>query len=146
VANTDARGQEGHGHGGAVEGAHWIVSVLRDQLMDCVRRHPRYRVRVIGHSLGGATAALATMLLRSAGSELRDLECVCFATPPCMTQHLASACDPFVLNVGLGDDIIPRSTTRNIEALRLEALGIDWQHELRQLAVGPAKELSAKIM
>lgn len=63
-----------------------------------------FRLRLVGHSLGGAIASLlATMLRKKTFKELgfnpELVSAVGFATPPCVSRDLAEDCSDFVTTV-----------------------------------------------
>lgn len=63
-----------------------------------------FRLRLVGHSLGGAIASLIAIMLRKKSRE--DLgfspdivSAVGYATPPCVSRELAEGCSDFVTTV-----------------------------------------------
>lgn len=63
-----------------------------------------FRLRLVGHSLGGATASLlATMLRKKSFRELGFspdiITAVGYATPPCVSKELAESCSDYVTTV-----------------------------------------------
>lgn len=40
----------------------WLVQKTQDQLREALIANPGYVLKIIGHSLGGGTAAIATMM------------------------------------------------------------------------------------
>lgn len=65
-----------------------------------------FRLRLVGHSLGGAAAALlAIMLRRRSEQELGFnpdiVSAVGIATPPCVSKELAESCVDYVSTVVL---------------------------------------------
>ena len=63
-----------------------------------------YRLRLVGHSLGGATASLLAIMLRrksymELGFSPDIVSAVGFATPPCVSRELAENCSDFVTTV-----------------------------------------------
>lgn len=63
-----------------------------------------FRLRLVGHSLGGATASLLAIMLRK--KSFRELgfspdiiTAVAFATPPCVSKELAESCFDYVTTV-----------------------------------------------
>jgi surfactin synthase thioesterase subunit len=62
-------------------------------------RHPGtgYSCKIIGHSLGGGTAALLAMMLREAGGPFVGVTCTAIACPSCMTLELAQSCADYVV-------------------------------------------------
>lgn len=63
-----------------------------------------FRLRLVGHSLGGAIASLLAIMLRK--KSLKELgfspdiiTAVGYATPPCVSRELAESCSDFVTTV-----------------------------------------------
>ncbi|KAL8456975.1 hypothetical protein ACS0TY_034993 [Phlomoides rotata] len=61
-----------------VAGARWIAKLSSPTLLKAVEQYPDYEVKVVGHSLGGGTAALLTYILREQ-MEFSAATCVTFA-------------------------------------------------------------------
>lgn len=57
----------GYSHFGMLAAARWIKGQTRQLLEQALADNPGYSLKIIGHSLGGGTAALLTMMLREAG-------------------------------------------------------------------------------
>lgn len=60
-----------------------------------------FRLRLVGHSLGGATASLLAIILRKKSCEELGfnpdiVSAVGIATPPCVSKELAESCSDFV--------------------------------------------------
>jgi hypothetical protein len=68
----------GYAHCGMVAAARWIARSITPCLCQAVSQCPDYQIRVVGHSLGGGTAALLTYILRE-HQELSSTTCVAFA-------------------------------------------------------------------
>ena len=52
----------GYSHFGMLAAARWVLSQTHLQLRKALQENPGYHLKVIGHSLGGGTAALFTMM------------------------------------------------------------------------------------
>lgn len=52
----------GYAHFGMLAAARWIYKQARPVLDAFLREHPAWRLRLVGHSLGGGTAALLCMM------------------------------------------------------------------------------------
>jgi len=73
-----------------------------------------------GHSMGGGTAALMTMMVREKVPELASARCYAFACPAVMTVEMAGACSGAVTTLVHGADIVPTFSTGSVDALREE--------------------------
>ncbi|GBG85976.1 hypothetical protein CBR_g40789 [Chara braunii] len=95
-----------------------------------------YNLRLVGHSLGGATACLITMILRKNESMHRipkeAISCISFATPPCVPREAAIECADYITTIVLQDDVIPRMSVQAFERLRAEILLTDWSAILKE--------------
>jgi hypothetical protein len=74
-----------------------------------------YSVRVVGHSLGGAVAALVTYMLRAI--DLDNIHCYAYGVPPFVDDVTADEMKSFVTSVVLHDDFIARVTPASIRSV-----------------------------
>ncbi|RKP00335.1 hypothetical protein CXG81DRAFT_26955 [Caulochytrium protostelioides] len=101
-------------HLGFLRSALWFMEHWWTRLLAMVRDHNVDRICLVGHSLGGATAALLTLILRETADQLEraaghpvDVRAVCFGAPPTVSRNLAEACAPYITNYVNGADYIP---------------------------------------
>ena len=98
VLNPDGTLALGHAHLGMLAAARWLERHVVPTLLEALHSNPGYSLRVVGHSMGGGTAALLTSILRSgahaATPELEVARCYALACPSCMTQARARSCTP----------------------------------------------------
>lgn len=52
----------GYSHFGMLAGARWLMHESVQHLRDALKENPGYGLKVVGHSLGGGTAAMLTMM------------------------------------------------------------------------------------
>jgi hypothetical protein len=95
--------------GGMVRSAMYILR----EVGPAVRRlHSEgYKLTVVGHSLGGAVAALVTFMLQSA---IPTVSCVTYGCPSCVDAATSDLLRKRVLSVVLHDDVISRITPQTI--------------------------------
>eukprot|EP00667_Euglena_gracilis_P007889 EG_transcript_7972 len=119
----------GAAHGGMASSAQWLLREVGSCLQ--VLHEKGYAVVLTGHSLGGATATILALLLRSV---IPTVRAVCFGAPPVLSHELAEACDGFVSNVVLRDDVVPRASVRNAVHLveKLACYQDRWREVWRQ--------------
>ncbi|KAG0623950.1 hypothetical protein M758_3G213300 [Ceratodon purpureus] len=127
---------EGAAHSGMLGAAKWLLDKEGPLLKRLLLENPGYMLALTGHSLGGAVAALMTMLIRdtarswifpiptpfmttSLGIKPSGVKCWGFGTAPCVDRRLAEGMT-FIRNVVLQDDVVPRVNPAAIEALREE--------------------------
>lgn len=118
-------------HFGTVEAARWFFCHELETLRKCLEKHEGFGLRLVGHSLGGAAAALLAIMLRKRSEEELGfspdiVSAVGIATPPCASRKLAEDCLDFVTTVVLQDDAIPRMSGASLARLRNEILQTDW--------------------
>ncbi|KAA8543351.1 hypothetical protein F0562_021154 [Nyssa sinensis] len=124
-------------HFGTAEAARWFLSYEMGTIKKCLDKHKGFRLRLVGHSLGGATASLLAIMLRKKSSEELGfspdiVSAVGYATPPCVSRELAESCSDYVTTVVMQDDIIPRLSIASLTRLRNEILQTDWMSILEK--------------
>ncbi|KAK4573020.1 hypothetical protein RGQ29_031119 [Quercus rubra] len=117
-------------HFGTAEAARWFLFHEMGTIRNCLEKYEGYRLRLVGHSLGGATASLLAIMLRrksymELGFSPDIVSAVGFATPPCVSRELAENCSDFVTTVVMQDDIVPRLSAASLTRLRNEILQTD---------------------
>ncbi|CAH1423490.1 unnamed protein product [Lactuca virosa] len=68
----------GYAHCGMLAAARWIVKLATPLLLKAFQDYLNYKLQIVGHSLGGGTAAVLTYVLRE-HKELSATTCVTFA-------------------------------------------------------------------
>ncbi|XP_008795800.2 uncharacterized protein LOC103711439 [Phoenix dactylifera] len=120
----------GYAHCGMVAAARWIAKCTTARLLKAVSENPDYKVKIVGHSLGGGTAALLTYILRE-HKEFSTCTCVAFAPAACMTWDLAESGKHFITTVINGSDLVPTFSTASVDDLRSEVTASSWLNDLR---------------
>ncbi|XP_072985464.1 uncharacterized protein [Typha latifolia] len=120
----------GYAHCGMVAAARWIAKCTTPCLLSAVSQYPDYKIKIVGHSLGGGTAALLTYILRE-HKELFSTTCVAFAPAACMTWDLAESGKHFITTIVNGADLVPTFSTASIDDLRAEVTASSWLNDLR---------------
>ncbi|ONK79484.1 uncharacterized protein A4U43_C01F6830 [Asparagus officinalis] len=124
-------------HFGTAEAAQWYLRHEMGTIRKCLEKHKDFQLRIVGHSLGGAAAALLAIMLRKKSKEELGfspdiVSAVGFGTPPCVSKVLAEKCASYVSTVVLQDDIIPRLSVASLGRLRNEILETDWMSVLQK--------------
>ncbi|KAK1301892.1 hypothetical protein QJS10_CPB12g01804 [Acorus calamus] len=120
----------GYAHCGMVAAARWIAKLATPRLMSALSKYPDYKLKIIGHSLGGGTAALLTYVLR----EQKDFSAttsVTFAPAACMSWELAESGREFITSVINGADLVPTFSAASVDDLRSEVTASAWLNDLR---------------
>ncbi|GKU86315.1 hypothetical protein SLEP1_g852 [Rubroshorea leprosula] len=118
-------------HFGTAEAARWFLTHEIGTIRKCLEKYQGFRLRLVGHSLGAATASLLAIMLRKKshkelGFNPDIVTAVGYATPPCMSKELGESCSDFVSTVVMQDDIVPRLSAASLARLRNEILQTDW--------------------
>ncbi|XP_023734098.1 uncharacterized protein LOC111881950 isoform X1 [Lactuca sativa] len=120
----------GYAHCGMVAAARWIAKLSIPFLLQALKDNPTYQVKIVGHSLGGGTAALLTYILREQ-KDLSSISCITFAPAACMTWELAESGQHFITTIINGSDLVPTFSTASIDDLRTEVTASSWLNDLR---------------
>ncbi|CAH2058367.1 unnamed protein product [Thlaspi arvense] len=118
-------------HFGTAEAARWFLNHELQTIRKCLEKYEGYKLRLVGHSLGGAIASVMAIMLRKMpreelGFDAEIISAVGYATPPCVSKELAENCSEFVTTIVMQDDIIPRLSSASLARLRDEILQTDW--------------------
>ncbi|KAG5087504.1 hypothetical protein AAZX31_01G012600 [Glycine max] len=103
----------GHAHHGMVSAASWILHRCTPVLKEALDQYPHFKIKIVGHSLGGGTAALLTFKLREI-QEFSSSTCVTFGPAACMTLELAEFGKPFIISIINGYDIVPTLSVSSV--------------------------------
>ncbi|OIV91689.1 hypothetical protein TanjilG_26542 [Lupinus angustifolius] len=114
----------GYAHCGMVAAARWIAKLSTPTLLKAIGECPDYKVKIVGHSLGGGTAALLTYILR----EQKEFSS---STSACMTWELAESGKNFITTIINGSDLVPTFSTSSVDDLRSEVTASSWLNDLR---------------
>ncbi|KFK44218.1 hypothetical protein AALP_AA1G229900 [Arabis alpina] len=120
----------GYAHCGMVAAARWIAKLSVPCLIKALDEHPSYKVQIVGHSLGGGTAALLTYILREQ-KEFASATCFTFAPAACMTWDLAESGKHFITTIINGSDLVPTFSAASVDDLRSEVTSSSWSNDLR---------------
>ncbi|KAK6481755.1 sn1-specific diacylglycerol lipase beta-like [Huso huso] len=111
-----------YAHKGIMQAANYIYGKLINDgiLNQAFTIAPEYKLVITGHSLGAGTAAVLSILLRSA---FPGLKCYAFSPPGgLLSKPLADYSKEFIVSVVLGKDLVPRLSIPNMEDLKRRIL------------------------
>eukprot|EP00668_Euglena_longa_P004091 GGOE01004795.1.p1 GENE.GGOE01004795.1~~GGOE01004795.1.p1 ORF type:complete len:422 (+),score=104.88 GGOE01004795.1:25-1266(+) len=115
-------------HQGMLLSASNLLASVREPVLQALADHPDYDLVVTGHSLGGGSAILLTLLMRaSPDALLRRATCVAFGPPPVLRGAVQDQCEDFIESVVNEDDIVPRLSIPSVLCLLQVA---DYAHSL----------------
>ncbi|KAF7813525.1 Sn1-specific diacylglycerol lipase alpha [Senna tora] len=120
----------GYAHCGMVAAARWIAKLCTPTLVKALGECPDFKVKIVGHSLGGGTAALLTYILREQ-KEFSSITSVTFAPAACMTWELAESGKHFITTIINGSDLVPTFSVSSVDDLRSEVTASSWLNDLR---------------
>jgi len=120
----------GYSHFGMLAAARWMKAEIVNDLETALEENRGMRLLIIGHSLGGGTAAMLTMMLREQGGKFGEAECIAIACPACMTLELAESCKNYVTTVINSCDVIPTISPGSADGLREEVTRSSWYSDL----------------
>ncbi|RDX88739.1 Sn1-specific diacylglycerol lipase alpha, partial [Mucuna pruriens] len=147
----------GYAHCGMVAAARWIAKLSTPCLLEGLAHYPDYKVKIVGHSLGGGTAAIVTYVLRET-KELSVATCVTFAPVQgyfgSIQEHfgtntglrskslepdillllqllLAESGHSFITSIINGADLVPTFSASSVDDLRTEVTASAWINDLR---------------
>ena len=103
--------------GGMARAAMWIITQVGQSILKLHQQG--YDVILVGHSLGGAVASIATYLL---APRIPNVRCVTFGCPSCVDSSVAEELKTRVTSWVLHDDIISRLTPQSIRLLMKELI------------------------
>uniref|UniRef100_A0A7N0VBH1 Sn1-specific diacylglycerol lipase alpha n=1 Tax=Kalanchoe fedtschenkoi TaxID=63787 RepID=A0A7N0VBH1_KALFE len=120
----------GYAHCGMVAAARWIAKLANPCLTKALAEYPGYNLKIVGHSLGGGTAALLTYVMREQ-KDWSKTTCLTFAPAACMTWELAESGKDFITSVINGADLVPTFSAASLDDLRAEVTASAWLNDLR---------------
>lgn len=136
-SHEERKSQGFSSHFGTAEAARWFLNHELETIKRCLKQHEGFSLRLVGHSLGGATASLLAIMLRQKSSKELGfspdiVSAIGYATPACISRELADSCAEYVTTVVMQDDIIPRLNVASLTRLRNEILLTDWTSVLEK--------------
>ncbi|PWZ09500.1 hypothetical protein Zm00014a_037013 [Zea mays] len=106
-----------------VAAARWIAKLSGPCLAQALQMYPDFKIKVVGHSLGGGTAALLTYVLREQ-KEFASTTCLAFAPGAESGVH-------FITTVINGADLVPTFSAALVDDLGSEVTASAWLNDFR---------------
>ena len=101
-------------HEGIFNAARWFIDHILSRLIQLSKIFIGYKIRVVGHSLGGGIAAVFTLLARKF---LPDIKAVIFAPFACISENLLPYCAECCVSFINRSDLIPCFTKHKFTSL-----------------------------
>ncbi|KAI3644017.1 hypothetical protein MP228_010181 [Amoeboaphelidium protococcarum] len=129
--------KDGFVHGGIMLAAQRFMDNVIPRIIELADQHNIQNINVIGHSLGGATAAMLTMMMQDRLSELNRLSnqqrplkvhCYSYAPPPVVSESISNRYLDVIDTYILEDDAVCRMSYGHIMDFKImltEVLEID---------------------
>jgi Lipase (class 3) len=138
-----ANGQ--HCHGGVLASARNVYRDLKrhgslEYLLGT--KYPHYQLKLVGHSLGGATSTLLGFMLRQ---QYPTLQCFNYSPPGCtLTWDMATQCQSWCTSFVLDAEVVPRLSFEALEYLRDEVLDLIGRIRVSKIEV--ARRVATKTL
>ncbi|KNC56138.1 uncharacterized protein AMSG_02153 [Thecamonas trahens ATCC 50062] len=129
----------GEVHEGFYQSTQWFLRKRKKTILKLLDRNPGYMLKVTGHSLGGATAAMIALDLRP--SLGKQVSAVVFAPAAGFSAKLAKSTTKYVTSFILNEDVVPRFSSAHLECLALELKAFPWKDLLAAHAREARREL-----
>ncbi|KAJ2761913.1 hypothetical protein IWQ57_005923, partial [Coemansia nantahalensis] len=134
-------------HSGIKASAHWLFAEVMPQILAYATSHAVPAIRIVGHSLGGSTAAILTIMLREARGQLAalgvdldryDIQCYCYGPAPCVSDTIADRHRDCIHTYVNRDDLVPRLCYGSVSDFRRMSISAaDEADNLGQLLYSP---------
>lgn len=106
---SGAKISEGEVHKGIYKCAQNIDAAVKPKILELLKQHPTYTLTVCGHSLGGGTTALLSLIwLFDSEIMKRGFSAVALAPPPVVDKTLNEYLKRVLFSASNGDDIVTR--------------------------------------
>eukprot|EP01135_Chromosphaera_perkinsii_P009394 Nk52_evm70s1737 gene=Nk52_evmTU70s1737 len=119
--------EEGHAHRGVLLSARHLYIKVISQLRKTISENPGMNVTLVGHSLGGGTAVLLSILLRK---EFPSLKCFAFSPPAAVSKELLPMCEEFVTSFICMEDSVPCASMFTVGNFVDELCEYNWMNKL----------------
>ncbi|KAL0481511.1 hypothetical protein AKO1_011282 [Acrasis kona] len=127
---SSIRHNHGYCHKGILIASQWFNNnrFIKQILHRTLEMYPQYELRLLGHSLGGGTAAILASFWHQ--NEFPHVRAYSYACPPVLSHFLADECGEYVTSFINGDDVVTRLSMTAIEELRRDVSHYPWREEM----------------
>lgn len=139
----------GLAHGGILSTATWFFRNVYPTLLQHLEDRKLEKLIVCGHSLGGATASMVSMMIHDAlkreGKDHIQLHCYSFASPPCVSLNLAKQYENIIDTFVVEDDGVCRLSYGHVMDLRSMIVAALDDHQPESFKLSPSMESLDKV-
>ncbi|KAJ2712811.1 hypothetical protein H4R19_002565 [Coemansia spiralis] len=137
-------------HSGMKASAHWLFVEVMPQILAYASSHNVPAIRIVGHSLGGSTAAVLAIMLHEARARLAalgidigryDIQAYCYGPAPCVSDSIADRHRDCIHTYVNRDDLVPRLSYGSVSDFRRMSISAaDEADNLGQLLYSPFED------
>ena len=103
------RVEGGYVHSGILAAAQWVFQECQEVVLEAARQKHARNIYITGHSMGGGTAILLTMLMLDALKDNEhNIQCAAFGPPPVVSESLMGVYSDHIDVFVNGEDGVPR--------------------------------------
>ncbi|KAJ1721281.1 hypothetical protein LPJ53_004177 [Coemansia erecta] len=141
-------------HSGMKASAHWLFIKVMPLILAYANSHDIKNIRIVGHSLGGSTAAILTIMVQSVRSRLSglgidtdeyDIKGYCYGPAPCVSEDIAERFRDCIETYVNNDDLVPRLCYGSVSDFkRMSISAADEADNLAQRLYAPFEDSTAQ--
>ncbi|KAJ1865207.1 hypothetical protein LPJ73_000080 [Coemansia sp. RSA 2703] len=141
-------------HSGMKASAHWLFIKVMPLILAYAKSHEIKNIRIVGHSLGGSTAAILTIMVQSVRSRLSglgidtdeyDIKGYCYGPAPCVSEDIANRFRDCIETYVNNDDLVPRLCYGSVSDFkRMSINAADEADNLAQRLYAPFEDSAAQ--
>ncbi|KAJ2776408.1 hypothetical protein GGI15_004858 [Coemansia interrupta] len=141
-------------HSGMKASAHWLFIKVMPLILAYAKSHDIKNIRIVGHSLGGSTAAILTIMVQSVRSRLTglgidideyDIKGYCYGPAPCVSEDIANRFRDCIETYVNNDDLVPRLCYGSVSDFkRMSISAADEADNLAQRLYAPFEDSAAQ--
>jgi hypothetical protein len=101
----------GYVHSGMKRASNWFFKNIAKEVMEHADANNLTKLNIVGHSLGGGTAAITAILFKEYFDSLKkniQVHCYCFGSPPILSHKVANQYGDLIDSFINGNDVVPR--------------------------------------
>ncbi|KAJ1949442.1 hypothetical protein EC988_004768, partial [Linderina pennispora] len=137
-------------HSGMKASAHWLFIKVMPQIFAFAKGQNLKSIRIVGHSLGGSTAAILNIMVHTQAERLKglgidvssyDIKTFCYGPAPCVSSNIADRFRDCIETYVNKDDLVPRLSYGSVSDFkRLSISASDEADNLAQRLYSPFED------